>query len=197
MTRRKPSFLNIPRHTAIHEAGHAVIARRLTLSCGSTTIKPDFAEGHAGHAVTDDPYACIHQWERRGKVRGINSVWYGRIVALMAGAEAEIAILGSTQGGDGKDRSEIELMAEEISSDPLPWNLREVRLRAMTRMLIRRHRDRIQRVAEALLAKKTLSAKAIDKLAGRSVDDVTMNAPFIAEMHRRNEIELKANGRKQ
>jgi hypothetical protein len=42
----------------------------------------------------------------------------------------------------------------------------------MTRLLIRRHRDRIERVPDALLAKGKLSAKQVDKLAGRSVDDV-------------------------
>jgi hypothetical protein len=39
-------------------------------------------------------------------------------------------------------------------------------------------------VARALLAKTTLSAKALDKLVGRSVDDVKVNAPFPLAMHR-------------
>jgi hypothetical protein len=34
MTKRKRRILNDPRHTATHEAGHAVIARVLTLACG-------------------------------------------------------------------------------------------------------------------------------------------------------------------
>lgn len=96
----------------------------------------------------------------------------------MAGAEAEVFLLGSTQGGDGNDRSQIKLMAEELSRDPLHWDKREARLRAMTRMLVRRHKDRIERVANALLTKETISAKQIDKLVGRSVDDVRANAPM-------------------
>jgi hypothetical protein len=36
----------------------------------------------------------------------------------------------------------------------------------MTRMLVRRHRARIERVAKALLDKTTLTAKQIDKLVG-------------------------------
>jgi hypothetical protein len=51
-------------------------------------------------------------------------------------------------------------------------------------MLVRRHRARIERVAEALLARMTLSAKQLDKLVGRSVDDVTINAPYLLELHR-------------
>jgi hypothetical protein len=49
----------------------------------------------------------------------------------------------------------------------------------MTRMLVRRHRILIKRVAKALLAKNSLSARELDRLIGRSVDDVTVNAPFL------------------
>jgi ATP-dependent Zn protease len=183
------------RHIAVHEAGHAVIARVLTLSAGSVTIKPEYARragelSSAGHAITDEPNACIYQWARRGKVRDAkNAMWFGRIVAFMAGAEAEIVILGSTMGGDGDDRYQIDLMADEVECDPDQWRRIEARLRAMTQTLVRRHRDKIERVADALLAKKTLSAATIDKLAGRSVNDVKVNAPFLLEMHRRQEID--------
>jgi hypothetical protein len=72
--------------TAYHEAGHAVIGRVLTLSCGRATIKPDRAE--AGHALTDDPHSCLHEWEKRGKVREKgNAVWHARIMTYMAVAE--------------------------------------------------------------------------------------------------------------
>jgi ATP-dependent Zn protease len=39
--------------TAYHEAGHAVIARVLTLASGPATIKPDYDEGTAGFSITD------------------------------------------------------------------------------------------------------------------------------------------------
>jgi ATP-dependent Zn protease len=177
-------FKNIARHTAVHEAGHAVIARRLMLVCGGTTIKAD--GGSAGHSVIEDPSECIDAWRQRGKERMNDDVaFHARILAYMAGAEAEIIILGSTQGGDGHDRDQIELMAEELESDSARWSRIESRLRAMTRMLVQRHRDRIERVAEALLAKETLSAEAIDKIAGRSVDYVKENASSRRELRRR------------
>jgi hypothetical protein len=100
----------------------------------------------------------------------------------MAGAEAETELLGLQAVGDGHDRDQIELMAEELTSNR-SWSELEPRLRRMTRMLVRRHRARIERVAEALLAKTKLSAKQVDKLAGRSVDDVKVNAPFLLAMH--------------
>jgi hypothetical protein len=70
-------------------------------------------------------------------------------------------------------------MMEELV--PTDWDRTEARLRAMTRMLVRRHRARIERVAKALLTKTTLSAKELDKLVGRSVNDVKVNAPQLLE----------------
>jgi ATP-dependent Zn protease len=169
--------------TAYHEAGHAVIGRVLTLHCGGATIKPDYDEEVAGHSIADHS-GCAYQWEKRGKVRGVNADLHASIVTVMAGAEAEMELLGSKAVGDGNDRYQIELMAEELGRDA-DWERLEPRFRAMTRMLVRRHKARIERVAEALLDKTTLSVKALDKLVGRSVDDVKVNAPFILEMHRR------------
>ena len=173
------------KQTAYHEAGHAVVGRVLTLACGRATIRPNYDEGEAGHAITEDPYECVDQWRKRGKVRdNPNAVYHARIMAYMAGTEAEMELLGLKVVGDGDDRHQIELMAEEFSRTG-NWERLEPRLRAMTRMLVRRHRARIERVAKALLAKTSLSAKAIDKLVGRSVDDVKVNAPFLLKMHRR------------
>jgi hypothetical protein len=76
-------------------------------------------------------------------------------------------------------------MAEELDHDPADWGRWEARLRRQTRGLIRRHRDRIERVANALLARKKLSAKQIDKLAGHSVSDVKVNAPALLQLHAR------------
>src|SRR4029453_5417643 len=150
---------------AYHEAGHAVTGRVLTLPCGYTTIRPDYAKAVAGNVITPEPYACLTEWERRGKVRDSgNAAWYARIITYMAGAEAEKEILGSTVIGDGDDREKSAVMAGELP-DGAGWDKLEPRLRAMTRMLVRRHQERIELVARALLAKTTLSAKALDKLA--------------------------------
>ena len=89
----------------------------------------------------------------------------------MAGGEAEIELLGSTQGGDGDDRCQIEMMAEELD-DSERWSKIEPRLRAMTRMPVRRHRALIERLADSLLAKGKLTGRQIDRLVGRSVNDL-------------------------
>jgi hypothetical protein len=170
------------RTTAYHEAGHAVIGRVLTLVCGGATIKSDYDEGSAGHSICEDPYVCNHEWRKRGKVRDSgNAVWVARILQYMAGAEAEAELLGKARGGDGNDRYQIARMLGEIApADPDRY---EARLRKMARMLVRRHRARIERIAAALLAKTTLSARELDKLVGRSVADVKVNARFLLAMH--------------
>ncbi len=166
--------------TAYHEAGHATIGRVLTLVCGQATIEPNVKEMIAGTAITFDPYDCDTEWRKRGKWRRGESLWQGRIITFMAGAEAEIEFFGHCVGGDGHDRSQIEEMAEELLLELPPgvgWNTREPRLRAMTRMLVRRHRTRIERVAQALLTHRTQSAEDLDRLVGRSVNDVKANEP--------------------
>ena len=178
--------LNRLKNTAYHEAGHAVIARVLTLASGEATIKPNYRKRTAGHSITADPYACVREWGNRGKVRDLDAaVWHARIITYMAGAETEAVLLGMDAIGGGDDRLQIGKMAEELAcGHDKFWNRTEVRLRAMTRMLIRRHRDRIERVAKALLKKTTLTGRQLDKLVGRSVDDVKVNAPFLLTMHR-------------
>jgi hypothetical protein len=166
---------------AYHEASHAVIARVLTLACGRASIKPD--RDSSGRSICFEPYACEYEWEMRGKVREPDAVRHARIIAFMAGAEGEVELLGSTQGGDGEDRYQIEEMALELENCKDRAKV-AARLRAMTRMLVRRHRTLIERVANALLRKRILSGEQLDVLVGRSVNDVKVNAPFLLEMHR-------------
>jgi ATP-dependent Zn protease len=173
--------------TAYHEAGHAVIARVLTLPAGRMTIRPNYRERRLGYSITLDPHACLYEWEKRGKVRALDAVWHARIMSAMAGAETEAELLGRTSVGDSDDQLKIGLMAKELCHSP-PWETLEPRLRAMTRILVRRHRARIERLAKALLTKTTLSAKQVDKLVGRSVDDVKVNAPLLRDEHRRDEL---------
>jgi len=175
------------RQTAYHEAGHAVIGRVLTLPCGPATIKPSYEEMRAGYSITFDPYACEAEWQKRGKYRVRDAVWHARAIAYMAGAESERELLGEEATGDAKDKVEIARMLSEIISED-QWKRVEPRLRAMTRMLVRRHKAKIVRVAKALLSKRTLSRRQLDNMVGRSVADVKPNSPVIAM----NESERKA-----
>ncbi len=156
--------LDNKRHTAIHEAGHAVIGRRLGMVCGYVTIKPE--GDSAGHAISSDQYATWGAWEDQGRFRDLISVSRGRIIALMAGAEAEAECLGACAGGDGEDRNQIDLTfdSEFAHLGQAGVVLYEAGLRAQTRTLVRRHKAAIERVAAELLKRETLTGAEVDGL---------------------------------
>ncbi len=147
--------------TAVHEAAHAVIGRVLGMVCGGASIIPD--NDFYGHAIAEDPYAIMWHWEQQGKFRMPDSVFLGCIITLMAGAEAEVELAGARPQliCDGDDRGQIARLFDETFLDE---DENEDRLRQLTRALVRRHRAKIETVAEALLEQKTLSEPALDAL---------------------------------
>ena len=92
--KRKP--LNDPPHTATHEAGHAVIARVLTLACGEAVFVRTTTPAVPA-AVTHDPMECESIWLQRCRLHDDGAVYRARIMAFMAGREAETDLLGSSQ----------------------------------------------------------------------------------------------------
>ena len=155
--RRTPAGV---RRTAYHEAGHAVIGRVLGLVCGDATIVPDFEEMVAGVAIIRDQFIADDAWEMRGKFRCPVSAMRGRIMTVMAGAEAERVAFGRSGGGDRHDQLQIALMAEDQNISFAYSN----RLRPKVRALLRRHWRKIEQVAQALLRARTLTAVEIDAL---------------------------------
>ena len=144
------------------------MARPVRDACGQATIKPDFEKEVAGHAITANPNQVITYWwhEQRKQLREMRSAIHACIMALMAGAESEIVILGRCHGGDSDDRLQIALIVDE-ASDFTPqqwWDRYEPRMRRQTRRLVRRHRDKIERVAKALLERETLQPDEVDAL---------------------------------
>ena len=75
----------------------------------------------------------------------------------MAGAEAEVALLGHCSGGDEYDRHEIAMMLDSMGvADDADCERQEARLRQATRQVVRRHVGKIERLARALAAYGTL-----------------------------------------
>jgi ATP-dependent Zn protease len=159
---------------AIHEAGHAVVALALDHVIGTVTIEPNFELSEAGSVVVSDPFQTWALWESRGKFRDFDVVLRARALIKMAGAEAEVEFFGSCQGGDGDDREEVHdalyrvgvagpAVARMVDSDAI-YARYEPRLRRWTRALVRRHRTKIDRIARALLERKTLSGEEIEAL---------------------------------
>ncbi len=161
------SYLNDINHVAIHEAGHAVIGRRLGLGCGPVTIKPDENEGAAGICFTEDPYDTQVTWWERDRYRKFGTVLLGRALMQMAGAEAEAECLGHCEGGDDDDRYRIACILDDIGpAEAEAFHRFEARLRQWTRTLVRRHRPAIEKVAAELIARETLTRRKVDRLIG-------------------------------
>jgi hypothetical protein len=156
------------RHVASHEAGHAVIARVLTMPCGGASIVGNkYSEGRI---IMDHYEACEGEWAKRGKVRGPRAALDAAIMMAMAGVEAEVEFFRVSLDGSGEaDMAKVE---EWSFDEPGDRCKRNDRLRDMTRILVHRHRKLIASVSAALLAKGKLTSKQIDKLVGRSIEDV-------------------------
>lgn len=60
------------------------------------------------------PLACDRCWEQRGKYRPSEAAFHGRILAYMAGRQAEKELLEECRGGDGDDQYQIALMLTEL-----------------------------------------------------------------------------------
>ena len=90
----------------------------------------------------------------------------GRILASMAGRAAELEFFGSTAGNYKVDDKSI---AAKLHGWPKiggveASKLHEPSLRQRALRLVEVHRDKIERVAEALLERQTLTADEVDKL---------------------------------
>ncbi len=152
---------------AYREAGHAVIGRILDLACGPATIVPNEEGGSLGHSKDFDPSQKISDALAQGFVRNEATVREKIAMMVMAGAAAMVELLGidPAETGDSRDVEEISLMLNAAGYDTgEALTKRDRQLRQKTRRLIRTHRDKIDRVAKALLERSRLSAAEIDNL---------------------------------
>jgi hypothetical protein len=143
---------------AYHEAGYAVIGRCLGMICSGASI-----ESHNDSAVSfvlTDPNLIQHQWVLKGKYRDPASVFRGKILTYMAGAEAEREF-GFTRKDDDNDREQIDAMLKWLPKSDVSY---EQQLRKKARGLIRRHKAKIDLIAKELSKRRRLLADDIDAL---------------------------------
>jgi ATP-dependent Zn protease len=160
-------------YTAYHEAGHVAIAHVLGIEYGSVTIIPD-AVG-MGCTTIRSPRVTLDAWDARGRSRSngrdLRSIYRACIMEAMAGREAAELCCGPGDNfvGDGDDIRQIESLIRDYDLDLSYFGLpcgdggldRLDRMRRATRHLVARHREKIERVAQALLKRKTLSANQV------------------------------------
>jgi hypothetical protein len=168
---------------AIHEAGHAVIGRVLGLPCGLATLRRIPRSRRYRYATLQRiprsrRYRYQHQSERRGRrkysagyaivgptlIRNVRPTVEKHILAGMAGVEAEKEFIGecSPEHWEGDHRQIVDLVRGTDRVDW--WKQHEKRLRQHCRQLVRKHKEKIERVAQALLDQRTLSGEDIDRL---------------------------------
>jgi ATP-dependent Zn protease len=160
------------RHAAIHEAGHAVAARMLSLACGAVSIVPAEKKMIGGYHVTEPPHVIREAWFKAGKYRGARdtlSMLQGQIMTCMAGREAEIIAFGERNiGGDRVDMFEIDRLANFANfaggANTIFSHAYLTRLRSKVGPLLRHHWHKVVAVAQALLVKKTLTGPEIDAI---------------------------------
>jgi len=152
--------------TAIHEAGHAVVGRVLGLTCGKVTIGANYRTRTLGYGVIAEPWFTVDCWEQRGRYRPPEAAFRGRILAYMAGREAEEELLGNSEGGDDDDQYQIALMLMDLYRGEDRQAKFEGRLRRAARSLVRRHRPKIEALSRALIEQRTMSDKRVRLAAG-------------------------------
>ena len=157
------------RRTAIHEAGHAVVACVLDLDVMSASIVANVEENEAGHVRVDDPWVTVNRWDQGGKShRSYDTALRARVLQMMAGREAEVEVIGRYGGGDDHDQYWIGCALHDLGvdgiKDPDRWDKVEARMRRMARALVRRHRGKIERTAAALLERRRLTGKQLVRL---------------------------------
>src|ERR1051326_278687 len=136
--------------TAIHEAGHAVIGRVLEFRCGKSSIR---VRGKtSGYSMIPEPLQAVGDWENRWAKyhRDLDAAYRARIMIQMAGRAAEEECVGDCPGGDGDDQYRVAGMIVDLGVDAKRGEALQQRLRRMTAMLVRRHRQKIEALARAL-----------------------------------------------
>jgi hypothetical protein len=182
---------------SLHEAAHAVIARRLR-------IKLDYVD-------LDRLHACIDV----GSLIATRADVETRIVGLLAGRAAEIEFRGEPSVGAHGDLETATTMAvAAISRGGVGASLvhlsPEIAIRTPTVVaeveamldacaeraarLVKRHRDEIERVAEALIEQRYLDGGEVDALINRPArppfptteydDEEDYDSPYQSEMRR-------------
>lgn len=145
--------------TAIHEAGHATVARRLGVCCGGATLMVE-----AGSVLSSRGYGAY------AVVHDRNSDAETRIIIALAGPVAENRYAGrpGVTLPDGADHLDWTRVARLVSRYGLSAAGLD-QLRRRTRRLVKQHWAAITKVADALLKHQVLTASDIDDLVADQI----------------------------
>src|SRR5262245_41682805 len=163
------------RQTAIHEAGHAVVAYVLGLGCKDMALTHDEVEETGAYAYVRGPnplygYEGTSRSERQATMRAA-------CVACCAGLAAEhvffdVPLITDNENAQGDFQNIIELESNGLRirgkrngfvGDEATWRYID-RLLVKAKKLVKSHRVTIQRLADTLVERKRLSAEEVERL---------------------------------
>ncbi len=157
--------------TAIHEAGHGVVAEALGLGCTEISIIPDPDEMTAGYCIYSvDPFDALQLWRRRGiSHRSRKSAATAAAITMLAGSGAERELLGRASAGAADDLRQANWMIDDIV--PAEGNVRQMltRLRRISAGVVHRHRSAVAEVAHALMERRQLSGEVLADVLERAL----------------------------
>jgi len=166
--------------TAIHEAGHAVVAEILALGCTEVTNVPDWDEGTGGFAISPlGEDKVLQAWEQRGiHHREWRSALRATALVLLAGAAAERELLGSSGAGLGAEDDLRRVQWAVADLTPADGNPETtlLRLEHAAAVVVARHRAAIAMLADAIVEHRHLSGEL---LAG-IIERVLARSPAVA-----------------
>lgn len=160
---------NDPRHTAHHEAGHAVLQFCLNLGCVQVTIVPDHEKGFAGVANHGGEWPTDEDAEQL-RTFAEEAFFLRHAIADYAGAEA-CRRAGYTDwrlGADDDYRNAMD-MVNRITHDAESIRHLDAIARRRAVVLVEYYWPEIEAVATALLESKTLTGEDVSRIVRESL----------------------------
>jgi ATP-dependent Zn protease len=158
-------------HTAVHEAGHAVLQFVTGIGLKSVTIVPDFDEMTSGHALHygespdegSDAKALLTYAE--------DAYYLRHAVGYYAGAEAirQIRPQDEAEAGADSDMREAEDAVGRITDDPESFDLYVALAKRRCTLLVDHYRPEIEAVATTLLDRSTMSGEEVRQVVMASL----------------------------
>lgn len=157
------------RHTAYHEAGHAVLIFFLSLGCQQVTIVPDYEDGISGFAKNSGEWPIDDDAEQL-RIYAEETFLLRHAISCYAGAEAcRRAGEKDWRLGADNDYQSANNMIHKITQDD--ESIRHLLALAQRRtiVLVEHYWPEIEVVANALLESKTLTGKEVEHIARESL----------------------------
>jgi ATP-dependent Zn protease len=156
------------RSVAIHEAGHAVLGLFLRLPIAKVTIEPNEALGALGHTIYSGAWLAtvIEAFDGDGGIDAEIATGVRAVMVGMAGKLAEEVIVGHASHARHYDHDEngISEIVSRVCIGADEGDAFCAWLAVRTRRLVTVRRREIETVADALLARGTLSDEEVDSL---------------------------------